>query len=233
MHEPAIFKLLEGSRRVLVAGAGGGSDVYAGLPLAFMLREAGKEVVLANLSFSYLGGTTARRLAPAVACVTATTRGEENYFPEGTLARWLRARGESDVVYAFEKVGVRPLTAAYRALLGAFSVSRTSTAGAAYLDAARDAHEKTPRRPSIVNGSIAAAIAGEFGDVQLTARTQGGELFVNPLMSLYFTFDAIAVARRSLYVQKLASTDTIFEVAHIIEGFRHGVNTRPRRPIPH
>ena len=45
---------LERSSRILVAGAGGGSDVYAALPLALSLREAGKEVHLANLSFSHL-----------------------------------------------------------------------------------------------------------------------------------------------------------------------------------
>ncbi|TMR24037.1 hypothetical protein ETD86_05805 [Nonomuraea turkmeniaca] len=31
----------------------------------------------------------------------------------------------------------------------------------------------------IVNGSIAAVVRGEFGDVRFTARTRGGELFIN------------------------------------------------------
>lgn len=43
-------------RRIVVAGAGGGSDVYAGLPLALALRAAGKDVRLANLTFVGLGG---------------------------------------------------------------------------------------------------------------------------------------------------------------------------------
>jgi hypothetical protein len=41
---------LEQSRRVLVAGAGGGFDVYAGLPIYERLRGLGKEVFLGNLS---------------------------------------------------------------------------------------------------------------------------------------------------------------------------------------
>jgi hypothetical protein len=51
---PPIFHRLESARRVLIAGMGGGFDVYCGLPLYFALREAGKEVFLANLSFSFL-----------------------------------------------------------------------------------------------------------------------------------------------------------------------------------
>jgi hypothetical protein len=35
-----------------VAGAGGGFDIYSGLPIILGLRSAGEEVHLANLSFS-------------------------------------------------------------------------------------------------------------------------------------------------------------------------------------
>ncbi len=54
LHEPPLFAALEDSERILVAGAGGGFDVYAGLPLAFALMGLGKTVHLANLSFSAL-----------------------------------------------------------------------------------------------------------------------------------------------------------------------------------
>lgn len=46
MFEPALFTRLRPASRVLVAGAGGGFDVYAGLPLALAL--AGKQVHLAK-----------------------------------------------------------------------------------------------------------------------------------------------------------------------------------------
>ena len=57
---------LRESKRVLIAGAGGGFDVFAGLPLYFALQRAGKHVELANLSFTYLGGTDAERLGPSL-----------------------------------------------------------------------------------------------------------------------------------------------------------------------
>jgi hypothetical protein len=49
-----FFCNLDGVNNILVAGAGGGYDVFCGLPLCFSLKRAGKTVHLANLSF---GGT--------------------------------------------------------------------------------------------------------------------------------------------------------------------------------
>jgi hypothetical protein len=315
LWEPPVFARLAGSQRVLVAGAGGGFDIYAGLPLALALRAQGKEVFLANLTFTYLGGTDATMLAPHLYEVLATTTGEARYCPERSLARWLASRGLPGIVYAFEKVGVQPLRRAYAwlvrelaldaivlvdggtdllmrgdeaglgtpeedmtslaavagltgvatrlavcigfgidtyhgvchahflenvaalaregAYLGAFSVPADAPEGAAFLDAVARAQAETPGRPSIVNGQIAAAVRGDFGDVQFTQRTAGSELFVNPLMALYFGFELEALARRALYLGELEHTETIFEVAVRIEAFRHQVDIRPRRIIPH
>ena len=66
-----FFAELEEARTVLLAGAGGGFDVFSGLPLYFGLRAAGKQVHLANLSFSHLEHATGRQLAPAALEVTA------------------------------------------------------------------------------------------------------------------------------------------------------------------
>ena len=53
-----LFDRLRDARSVLVAGAGGGFDIYAGLQLAVALsaegKAEGKNVHLANLSFSSL-----------------------------------------------------------------------------------------------------------------------------------------------------------------------------------
>ena len=51
---PPLLAALAPARRVLIAGAGGGFDVYAGLPLALALWHAGVQVHLASLSFSQL-----------------------------------------------------------------------------------------------------------------------------------------------------------------------------------
>ena len=117
-----FFAELEGARSVLLAGAGGGFDVYCALPLYFALRDVGKSVHLANLSFATLLPSAGQWLTPAVVEVTADAAGSEAYFPERAMARWFRDRGEEVPVFAFENTGVRPLRAAYQALVGHLGV---------------------------------------------------------------------------------------------------------------
>ncbi|WP_042410454.1 DUF1152 domain-containing protein [Streptacidiphilus carbonis] len=303
---------------MLVAGAGGGFDVYAGLPLALALRAAGKEVTLANLSFADLYGLDPDVwVGPDVAAVRPDTEARGDYFPERTLARWLDLHGMPSTVYAFNRAGVQPLRAAYRALiahlggvdaillvdggtdilmtgdepglgtpeedmaslaavngmpeieqrlvsclgfgvdafhgvnhslvlenlaalerdgayLGALSLPRESREGALYLDAVAHAQAETPTHPSIVNGSVAAAVRGDFGDVRFTDRTRDSELFVNPLMAVYFTVDAVGLAERNLYLPQLEQTVLTRQISFVIEGFREGVpRQRPPRMFPH
>lgn len=103
LHETPFFRRLAASSRILIAGAGGGFDVMSGLPLALALEALGKQVHLANLTFTYLGASDARPLAPALHEVTSATQGDEGYFPERHLASWRAGRGEDDRVYCFEK----------------------------------------------------------------------------------------------------------------------------------
>ncbi|PVE04750.1 DUF1152 domain-containing protein [Streptomyces scopuliridis] len=318
LREPALFTRLRDAQRVLIAGAGGGFDIYAGLPLALALRAAGKDVHLANLSFAHLYGlNTDVWLAPDVAAVRPDTVARGGYFPERTLAQWLEQRGLPSTVYAFPATGVRPLRAAYRALishlggvdaivlvdggtdilmrgdesglgtpeedmaslgavngldevpvrlvvcvgfgvdsyhgvshalvlenlaaleregayLGAFSLPGASEEGALYLDAVAHAHAATPDHPSIVHGSIAAAVRGDFGDIQFTERTKHSELFINPLMALYFCVDAPGLARRNLYLDRLERTHLTRQISTVIEEFRDELpRQRPPRAIPH
>jgi hypothetical protein len=115
-----FFEAIENTQRVLVAGAGGGFDVYAGLPLALSLMAHGRTVHLANLSIVNLYGLDRSAwLAPGVAAITADTAGtvgDDRYFPEHTLACWLARHRLPDTVYAFPRSGVRPLRSAYRRL---------------------------------------------------------------------------------------------------------------------
>ncbi|UXY39229.1 DUF1152 domain-containing protein [Streptomyces albidocamelliae] len=318
LREPLFFTRLRGARRVLVAGAGGGFDVYAGLPLALALRSAGAEVHLANLSFADLYGLGLDHwVAPDVAAVDPETPLRGDYFPERSLARWLRSRDLTDTVYAFPQTGVQPLRAAYRALLehlggvdavvlvdggtdilmhgdehglgtpeedmaslaavagldevperlvaclgfgvdahhgvnhslvlenlaaldrsggylGAFSLPRESAEGAAYLDAVAHAQQAHATHPSIVHGSVAAAVRGEFGDVRFTERTRGTELFVNPLMAMYFCVDLPALARANLYLGRLEETVLMRQISTAVSGFRDGLpRQRPPRAFPH
>jgi hypothetical protein len=106
MDELRLPSTIENSQRILVAGAGGGFDVYIGLPIYERLRLLGKKVYLANLSFVSLGTTNAQALTQALYAVEPTTTGQELYFPERTLAQYLSQRGENVRVYALEKLAL-------------------------------------------------------------------------------------------------------------------------------
>jgi hypothetical protein len=275
-------------------------------------------VHLANLSFADLYGLDLDVwLDQGVAAIRPDTAARGDYFPERTLARWLRLHGEADTVWALERAGVQPLRAAYRSLLahlggvdalvlldggtdilmtgdenglgtpeedmaslgaiagldevperlvvclgfgvdahhgvnhslvlenlaalerdgaylGAFSISRDSREGARYLDAVAHAQAETASHSSIVNGSIAAALRGEFGNVQFTERTRDSELFINPLMAAYFAVDAVGLARRNLYLPLLERTVLTRQISTAIEEFRNSLpRHRPPRSFPH
>src|SRR5215467_11959516 len=98
-----FFAELDEDRTVLIAGAGGGFDVFSGLPLYFGLRAAGKQVHLANLSFSHLEAATGRQLARAAVEITADSRVTAGYFPEFHLCRWFQRQGEDVPVYCFDR----------------------------------------------------------------------------------------------------------------------------------
>ena len=102
-----------------------------------------------------------------------------------------------------------------------------------YLDAVEHSTRLTPQRPSIVNTSIASAIEGRFGDYHRTERTRESTLFINPLMSILWTFDLQAVARRSLYLKGIEDTVNIAEVVATILAFRESITPRKWTAIPH
>ncbi|GGO40237.1 DUF1152 domain-containing protein [Deinococcus humi] len=298
---PPIFQRLEQAQTVLLAGAGGGFDLFCGLPLYFALQAQGKQVILANLSFSSLDLSSARQLGEALYEVRAQTQADLRYFPELHLARWLAHTGDVPV-YAFARTGVQPILHAYKQLVeqhgvdtvilidgGTDSLMRGDEAGlgtpeedavslaavqmlegisqkllvclgfgvdtfhgvahAQYLEAVAAltrtgaylgtwsltpempevqryrevlsfVHAQMPDFPSIVSSSILDAVDGQFGNYHSTHGTRASTLFINPLMGLYWAFEATGVAERNLYLDRLRETTSFGEVARVIATFR-------------
>ncbi len=116
---------------------------------------------------------------------------------------------------------------------GAFSIPRASEEGALYLRAVEHAAELHREHSSIVIGSIAAAIDGKFGNLPLSQRTASSELFINPLMGIYFTFDLMGLCKRNQYVRALVDAPSVLHVQAIIDDHHGNVPHRPPRSIPH
>ena len=111
-----FFEHIRDGERFLLAGCGGGYDIVAAIPLYCYLRQQGKTVILANLSFTRLEFTDCAEIVPGCYRVDEHSAGVP-YFPEKFIHEWLSARGESPVIYAFAKtLGVQSLRRAYQYL---------------------------------------------------------------------------------------------------------------------
>jgi hypothetical protein len=310
-----FFENIGSSQIVLIAGVGGGFDVFAGLPLFFWLRALGKTVHLANLSFTRLVECEGERPVPSLLTVLPDTVGPAKYFPEVHLAQWLAKRFGETPIYAIDRSGARPVMAAYdwlirafhpdtlilvdggmdslmrgdeaglgtphedatsllaahsvvgpekkvltcigfgvdafhgvchasflqnvaaliqeNAFLGAWSLTREMDEFQLYQEAYNFVVSRMPHHPSIVCSSVISAIEGRFGDHHATDRTRGWPLFINPLMSLYWTFDLNAVARRNLYLTEIRDTELFDELHRAIVRFRAALPERkPWMNIP-
>jgi hypothetical protein len=111
-----FFAEIESAQTILLAGAGGGYDIFSGLPLYFGLRSMGKQVHLANLSFSRLYATQGKRIGPALVRISADLQSALPYFPELHLTRWLAKQGDHTPIYGIDRTGARPIAQAYQTL---------------------------------------------------------------------------------------------------------------------
>jgi hypothetical protein len=309
-----FFDVLMKSERILLAGCGGGFDVVNGVPLLVWAKENGKEVVVANLSFSKLPRLCTERVGSAGWIVDRNT-GIDDYIPEKYLAEWLGSRGLDPFIVGILAKGVQPLRETYEAIvekyaidtillvdggtdslvkgdepdlatiaedaasilavqgvaverkvlaclgfgvdafhgishhaflentseairnggfLGSVSVCAGTSEGDAFLEAVDHLNASQPDRRSIVCNSVASAIRGGFGDSVVVDRyrTAGTELFVNPLMASYWTYDLDYVASSMGFRDEIMQSTTRTEVVEGIRRYRQGVAWRDRKPLP-
>jgi len=119
LNQIPLFESIKNSQNILLAGAGGGFDIFSGVPLYLALQKQGKKVHLANLSFSSLQDELATKICRACWEVDASeTPFKVDYFPEKQLCQWYKQTFEEDiVVYAFNKTGAIHLKNAYTHLI--------------------------------------------------------------------------------------------------------------------
>lgn len=105
LQQLPFLEALRPCQRILLAGAGGGFDVVAGVPLFEYLKSEGKEVFFASLSFSDLPRASGRKVGHNVLEVTSASSGPDEYFPERALARYYQDRNWSVPVYSYKASG--------------------------------------------------------------------------------------------------------------------------------
>lgn len=311
-----LFQKLEESQNILIAGAGGGFDIFTGIPLYFNLKEQGKNVTIANFSFTSMNDTTSEQVYPFCYKIKGSDldNSVRNYFPEKYLQQWFTQQGENVDVYAFERTGVIPLRDAYRHLikehnidtiilvdggtdslmfgdeeglgtphedvtsmaavyrtgiekqylvsvgfgidhyhgvshfrflenvaeiakaegyLGIFQITKEMDEAKKYESAINFVNEKMKGMESIVSNSIISALNGIYGNVHFSKRTEGSELWINPLMTIYWSFDLRRLVQKIKYYDAIKDSHSIGEFSHKLTEYRNTLSEfRNNKAIP-
>lgn len=113
-----IFDQVSNCKNLLIAGMGGGFDIFCGLPIYFELQEQGINVHLANFSFSDIENVDyGIRLSKTLVGVTPNLERLYPYFPEFHLVNWFKQKRDEEVtIWSFHKTGAAPLTENYKIL---------------------------------------------------------------------------------------------------------------------
>ena len=305
-----ILNQLVNCKNLLIAGIGGGFDVFCGLPIYFELKKRGINPHLANFSFSDVENVDfGVRLAKTLVGVDANKDRVFPYFPEFHLAHWFKEkRNEAVTIWCFHKTGAAPLSDNYKILtqhlsldgillidggvdslvrgdeaemgtaiedltslyavnqlsnvptrliacigfgaeqnlthahifeniagltqaggfLGSCSLTPQMDAYQAYDEAVTYVQGNEFQEPSVINSSIVSAGRGNYGDYHLTEKTKRSQLWISPLMSLYWFFDFESVVKQNMLLSEIEGTmlfrDALYKVIAKAEKI-------PRRPV--
>lgn len=224
--EARFITRLKQRRSVLIAGAGGGFDVFSGIPLYLALKSRGVEVHLANLSFTWLDQVRADRIGQYVVKVQPDSFGPREYFPERALSRWFRARGHSVPVYAIEKLGVRPLKEAYRDLKAAlnFDTVVLVDGGTDILMRGDEAGLGTPQEDIT---SLAAVDALEGVEKQVVCLGFGIDRY-HGICHAQFLENVAALSRASAFLGTLSLTPDLAEARWYQEAVAFAAEQMPQ-----
>lgn len=120
----SIYDQLDRCENLLIAGMGGGFDIYCGLPIYFEMKKRGKIVHLANLSFVEAWAVE-KKLSLTKYCngVSPESLGPAHYCPECYLSRYLKKFHDEDVtIWQMERMGSVQLMESYLALIDRLSI---------------------------------------------------------------------------------------------------------------
>ncbi|MBA3873398.1 MAG: DUF1152 domain-containing protein [Anaerolineae bacterium] len=159
-----IIDQLANSKSILIAGMGGGFDIFCGLPIYFELKERGLNVHLANYSFTDLQDMkNGIQLTDTLVGVNAAVESYSPYFPEHYLAQWLKEKRSDDAtIWCFAKTGVHPLLVNYRGLVKHLDIDAIIL-----IDGGVDSlmHGDESQLGTIVEDSISLVAVGELQNV--------------------------------------------------------------------
>lgn len=112
------------------------------------------------------------------------------------------------------------------ALLGIWPLVAGTAPAQAYQEASSYISERQrDQHGSHIHSVIGETLQGNFG-------ARGNDVWLSPLASIYWFFSAPAVAETNLLLGHIKETNTLWEVAAIIEAVRKSIPVKLRCVIP-
>ena len=309
-----ILNQLSNCKNLLIAGMGGGFDVFCGLPIYFELKKHGINAHLANFSFSDIENVDfGTRLTKTLVGITPQEVKLFPYFPEFHLVNWFKKKRNEDVtIWCFHKTGAAPLTENYRILgehlsldgillvdggvdslvrgdeaelgtaiedltslyavhqlsgistrllacigfgaeqnlthahifeniasltkaggfLGSCSLTPQMETYQAYDEAVTFVQSNEFQDSSVINSSIVSAVRGNYGDYHLTEKTRRGQLWISPLMPLYWFFDFDCVIKQNMLLPEIGGTMLFRDALYKVIAKAERISRRPAGKLP-
>jgi hypothetical protein len=91
--------------------------------------------------------------------------------------------------------------------------------------------ERTKLDQSVINASIISAVRGHYDNFHMIQKTRGSRLWISPLMTIMWFFNAQALADRSLFLDSLEGTSTFGEAMQAFVIARQQVKRRAEKKV--
>lgn len=117
----SLVETLRDKNNILIVGIGGGFDIYGGIPLYYTLQKLGKQIFLANYSFTDFDTAVqngASIINSNLLIANNNFIDSPIYYPEGHLSKFFKIGLNQDVpVYMFAKTGTNPLVKSFEYII--------------------------------------------------------------------------------------------------------------------
>jgi hypothetical protein len=86
--------------------------------------------------------------------------------------------------------------------------------------------------PSVINSSIVSAVRGNYGDYHLTEKRKRSQLWISPLMAIYWFFDFDCVAKQNMLLPELEGTMLFRDALYKVIAKAERISRRAATKIP-
>ena len=138
---------------------------------------------------------------------------------------------EQNLTHAHILENIASLTKA-GGFLGSCSLTPQLESYQAYDEAVTYVQSNEFQDPSVINSSIISAVRGNYGDYHLTEKTKRNQLWISPLMPIYWFFDFDCIAKQNMLLPEFEGTLLFRDALYKVIAKAERISRRSASKIP-